>query len=211
MLLVLLGLLMSCRGQTQETLPVPELTPEQAFEAFLLEQNEHFRDADESPLMESDRERFVSLNYFPYDLSYRVKAVWTSTPEEKPFLMPTSTERTPRYVKAGYFSFQCEGQTVQLSAYKNLELPKGHPYREMLFIPFNDLTNGEESYGGGRYLDVEEPSDSEQIELDLNLTYHPYCAYNYKYSCPIPPKENVLNLAVYAGVKSGINGELPEH
>lgn len=210
-LFCLVGLLMSCTAQTQEVIPTSDLTPEETFEAFLLEQNAQFRDSEQSPLLEKDRKRFVSLNYFPYDDSYRVQASWTPTPDEKPFLMPTSTERTPRYVKAGYFTFEWEDRVVNLSAYKNLELPKGHPYREMLFIPFNDLTNGEESYGGGRYMDVTEPVGSGRIDLDLNLTYHPYCAYNYKYSCPIPPDENMLDIAVRAGVKSGINGEHSDH
>lgn len=76
-----------------------------------------------------------------------------------------------------------------------------------LFLPFNDLTNGVTTYGGGRYMDVEAPAEDGSVTLDLNLTYHPYCAYNYKYSCPIPPQENMLDVAIEAGVMMGINGE----
>jgi len=76
-------------------------------------------------------------------------------------------------------------------------------YEALLFLPFNDTTNGADSYGGGRYIDLKIPSEeSKTIRIDFNKSYNPYCAYNAKYSCPIPPKENDLPIAILAGVKA---------
>jgi hypothetical protein len=73
-------------------------------------------------------------------------------------------------------------------------------YEKHLFIPFNDRTNGNETYGGGRFLDVYE-TGTDTLIIDFNLAYNPYCAYNHKYSCPIPPEANNLELKVKAGEK----------
>ncbi|MDG1428784.1 MAG: DUF1684 domain-containing protein, partial [Crocinitomicaceae bacterium] len=70
-----------------------------------------------------------------------------------------------------------------------------------LFIPFRDKTSRHETYGGGRYLDVQIP-DRDMMHLDFNLAYNPYCAYSHRYSCPIPPEENTLNVSILAGEKT---------
>ena len=76
-------------------------------------------------------------------------------------------------------------------------------YANYLFLPFNDNTNGKTSYGGGRFIDLEIPeAGSKTIVIDFNKSYNPYCAYNHKYSCPIPPSENNLNVEISAGVKA---------
>jgi uncharacterized protein (DUF1684 family) len=84
--------------------------------------------------------------------------------------------------------------------YQNIELVKKPGYEKHLFIPFNDLTNGKETYGGGRFLDVYE-NGGKVLIIDFNLAYNPYCAYNHKYSCPVPPESNYLNLKIKAGEK----------
>ena len=173
---------------------------------FVNEQNEYYTDEEESPLMEEDLKRFESLNFFTYDENYCVEAKWVRTPDEKSFEMPTSTDRLPVYVKYGELHFEINEQKLVLSVYQNVEYSKTEEGANYLFVPFNDLTNGEESYGGGRYMDFEIP-DSETVLIDLNNTYHPLCAYNHRYSCPIPPEENMLNVRVEAGAMYGINGE----
>jgi hypothetical protein len=76
-------------------------------------------------------------------------------------------------------------------------------YAEHLFLPFNDATNGTTTYGGGRYLDLEIPKEgSKKIRIDFNKAYNPYCAYNHTFSCPIPPSENNLPIAIPVGVKA---------
>lgn len=114
--------------------------------------------------------------------------------------MKTTTDRLPEYVKYGELHFQYQGQPYVLSVFRNLELSRKAGFENYLFIPFNDSTNGFETYGGGRYLDFRIP-DSSQVTLDFNLCYHPYCAYNHHYSCPIPPPENKLPFHVRAGVR----------
>lgn len=173
---------------------------------YVQEQNEHFSDPEQSPLMDEDQKRFKEVNYFPYDEKYCVQAEWVLTPDEEPFEMETSTARLPVYVKYGELRFEIDGAQVKLAVYQNVEMSKTEEYKDYLFIPFNDLTNGVTSYGGGRYFDITTPEE-DLVLIDLNNTYHPYCAYNPRYSCPVPPEENMLDIAIEAGVMSGINGE----
>ncbi len=158
-----------------------------------------FADPEHSPLTEKDQRSFAGLTYFPFDGSYVVSARFERTPDEKPFLMPTTTDRLPRYVKYGILHFDLHGQSFQLSVYKNLDLGKKAGYENYYFIPFNDSTNGFETYGGGRYMDMYGPL-GDTVMLDFNRAYNPYCAYNSRYSCPIPPLENRLPVSVRAGV-----------
>jgi len=118
----------------------------------------------------------------------------------KKFKMPTSTERTPIYRRYGFVYFEIAGQKCTLTVYQNMELIKKEGFKDYLFIPFKDATSGKESYGGGRYLDLRIPS-STAIVLDFNTCYNPYCAYSMRYSCPIPPAENTLNINIEAGEK----------
>ena len=122
------------------------------------------------------------------------------TPDEKPFKMKTTTDRLPVYIKYGEVTFQLKGGTYQLNIYQNLDLMDDEGYEDFLFLPFLDDTNGEESYGGGRYVEGRIP-DGDILEIDFNKAYNPYCAYNEKYSCPIVPRENYITEKVEAGVK----------
>jgi len=115
--------------------------------------------------------------------------------------MKTTTDRLPVYVKYGEAYFVLDGVQCKLNIYQNQELIKLEKYRDYLFIPYLDETSGKESYGGGKYLDLRIPK-GDSILIDFNKAYNPYCAYNHHYSCPIPPYENRLNVAVEAGVKA---------
>ncbi|MCB0475507.1 MAG: DUF1684 domain-containing protein, partial [Flavobacteriaceae bacterium] len=98
-------------------------------------------------------------------------------------------------------TFELNGQSLKLHVYQNQELIKQAEYENHIFIPFTDLSSGNESYGGGRYIDLEIPR-GDTLVIDFNKAYNPYCAYNHKYSCPIPPRENSLPVAIHAGVKA---------
>ncbi len=174
---------------------------------FLAEQNNHFRDSEHSPLNEEDLKDFKSINYYPYDPAYCVEAQWRLTPDTEPFHMSTTTDRSPLYRKFGELHFELDARELVLEAYQSIELMEEDGFEDYLFVPFNDLTNGLTSYGGGRYIDIDIP-DSNWVDFDFNNSYHPYCAYNYKYSCPIPPDPNVLDVAIEAGVRTGLNGEI---
>lgn len=163
--------------------------------------NEEFRDPNTSPLPDRYRKDFEGLNFFRPDSSFRVVAKFVRTPDAVPFLMPTTTKRKSKEVVYGIASFSLMGADFELEVYQNQELMLKEEYRDYLFLPFLDNTNGEETYGGGRYIDLSIPEGNTLI-IDFNKAYNPYCAYNKKYSCPIVPRVNYLNTRVAAGVKA---------
>lgn len=159
-----------------------------------------FADTAQSPLTLEALKNFDSLQYFPVQKKYRVKARFNRTPESRAFGMPTTTDRLPVYEKYGEARFNLEGRDLVLNIYQNYELRDNPDYENYLFLPFGDKTNGEDSYSGGRYLDLKIP-ESDSLIIDFNKAYNPYCAYNEKYSCPLIPKENILDIKIEAGVK----------
>lgn len=159
-----------------------------------------FKDSSTSPLTEQDRLHFEHLERFPYDPTYRVEAWFKPARRPREFDMKTSTARTPKYRTVGELVFRLHGRTYKLPVYQNVELSARPEYADYLFLPFTDLTNGTETYGGGRYVDLQGPL-GERVAIDLNNAYNPYCAYSDRYSCPIPPLENHLAVAIRAGVK----------
>lgn len=166
------------------------------------ELNVFYANKEESPLTEDDLKDFKSLDFFKIDETYKVTATFKATPNTPVFEMKTSTERLPLYRKFGIATFKLNGKEFKLSVYQNQSLLTSIEHKNYLFLPFNDLTNDKTSYGGGRYIDLETPSTySKTIVIDFNKAYNPYCAYNHKYSCPIPPSENFLNTEINAGVK----------
>lgn len=169
---------------------------------FQKKQNEHFSNPLQSPLTEAGLADFDSLHFFPILLKYRIEAKFVRTPNEKAFRMQTTTARTPEYVKYGEAHFKIDGVNCVLNIYQNVDLIKKEGYKDYLFVPYKDATSGEESYGGGKYIDLRTPKGKKTLVLDFNQAYNPYCAYNHKYSCPIPPSENTLKVAIPAGVKA---------
>lgn len=170
----------------------------EGLERYWAEIDSAYRDTVHSPLPKEERGHFTHLPRFPADKAYRVSARFEAGAGEV-FGMKTSTEREPKYQPMGVLHFTLEGVEEQLTVYRNIDLSRLDGYRNYLFVPFTDLTNGESTYGGGRYLDLEGPLE-ELVELDFNRAYNPYCAYGGAYSCPIPPEENHLEVAIRAGV-----------
>ena len=168
---------------------------------FQKELNQEFSDPKSSPLKKKDLASFKTLSFFPIDTTFSVKAKLERTPDEQPFFMPTTTERMSQEVLYGVVRFEVHGEKFSLNVYQNIVLRETEEFRDYLFLPFSDLTNGEETYGGGRYIDLTIP-EGDSLTINFNKAYNPYCAYNAKYSCPIVPKENNLNYAIKAGVKN---------
>ncbi len=164
-----------------------------AIEAHRAEKDEYFRFAPDSPIEPDDREAFPGLAYFPVDPAYRFEGLelgpYEGT-EPEIFGMPTSTDDVRRAVRAGTFRFALRGQQLRLVAY---DLGGGE-----LFVPFLDATSGTDTYGAGRYLDLESEDDG-TYTLDFNLAYFPLCAYSPWYSCPLTPAENRLAVRIEAG------------
>ncbi len=195
--LLLVGLTLAC-NQKDNTSVVDGI------KAYQLELNMQYADREKSPLTAEDYEVFRSLEFFEPNLDFRVKARFELNAYPVPITLKTTTDRKPVYQKYGTLYFQLQGQDCQLSVYEMLDNGKGGKTTgHFLFVPFTDLTNGDDTYGGGRYMDFDSP-DSEEVIIDFNKTYNPYCAYNHDFSCPIPPRENDLQVAVKAGVKKGL-------
>ena len=171
-----------------------------AVEKFQNELNAEYADAKTSPLLPDDLKVFKSLDFYPANEKFFVVAKFIRTENELPFEMKTSTDRKPVYVKYGEAHFNIDGQFFKLNIYRNIELSKKEQYKDYLFLPFSDLTCGDESYIGGKYIDLKIPQ-GDTIVIDFNRSYNPYCAYSPKYSCPKVPLENDLKIAIRAGVK----------
>ena len=149
----------------------------------------------ESPLADSLSENFNGLNYYPANEDYKVRATLESIPERPSLVVATSDGESREYIKYAYAYFELGGKENRLTLLQPVEDP------ENLFLPFGDLSNGNETYGGGRYLDLKK-ADQKRITIDFNLAYNPYCVYSVDYSCPLPPAENQLSIAIEAGEKN---------
>lgn len=167
---------------------------------FQAKLNTSYADASKSPLTAEDLKAFTTLYFYAIDQKYIVNAQFVRMKNAKVFEMKTTTDRLPKYKKYGTLYFELEGKPLSLNVYQNLDLIKKPGYEDYLFLPFSDLTCGKESYIGGRYIDLRIP-EGRTIEIDFNKAYNPYCAYNHKYSCPIVPLENDLEIEILAGVK----------
>ncbi len=176
-------------------------THHQEIEGFQKELNTEFSNPAESPLTDQGLTEFKELNFFTIDEKYRVEAKFVRTEDAVPFKMKTTTSRLPTYVKYGEAIFEIDGVEYKLSIYQSVRLSQTLEHENYLFLPFTDLTNGEESYIGGRFIDLSIPNGNTMV-IDFNKAYNPYCAYNHKYSCPIPPDENHLEVKIKAGVKA---------
>ncbi len=159
-----------------------------------------YADPSTSPLSAKARRTFKGIHFYPVDAKYNVDATFIRTPNEKPFQMSTSSGMRKTYVKYAEVVFMLEGKSYKLNVYQSQELIKSAAYKDYLFIPFTDATSGNETYEGGRYIDLNIPS-SNKVFINFNKAYHPYCAYTDGYNCPIPPSENKLSIKIEAGVR----------
>lgn len=168
--------------------------------------NASFKDSSTSILDKKYQNQFTELAFYPVNEKFRVKAKFKAIKKAKVFEMKTTTKRLPLYKAYGKLYFEIAGKALELTVYQSQDLKNKDGYEDYLFIPFTDLTSGEESYGGGRYLDLR-IKDLEDPIIDFNLCYNPYCNYNSKYSCPIPPAENFLDVKIEAGVKAFLDSK----
>ncbi len=151
----------------------------------------------DSPLHDTLKSNFQGLNYFEIKEGFKVKAHLDKIPDRQTLILGTSDGATQEYVKYAYAKFNLSDTSLQLLVLKS-EDDQGESY---FFIPFSDLTSGEQTYGGGRYLEIPFSNDK-QLDIDFNLAFSPYCAYSAKFSCPLPPAENHLQVAITAGERN---------
>ncbi|MBB1283953.1 DUF1684 domain-containing protein [Flavisolibacter sp. BT320] len=145
-----------------------------------------------------------NMTFYPIGKNYQVVAHFKKAENSQWLSFPTSGKINKVYKVYGTLSFMLNGQTLQLHVYQSQDLLKREEYRNYLFLPFTDATNADETYEGGRYMDLTTADiQNNTVLLDFNKAYNPYCAYvSGKYNCPIPPKENALPIALQAGEKA---------
>ena len=141
-----------------------------------------------------DRMNFEGLDYYPPNLDYRYTLSLNPVEKEEEITFQTSTGDEQIYFKVGTIDFEVDGEPAQLAVYKSADY-------DDLFLPFRDATSGSETYGAGRYLEPQELGSGDLL-VDFNLAYNPFCAYSESYSCPMPPFENHLKVAIRAGEKA---------
>ncbi|WP_115462545.1 DUF1684 domain-containing protein [Winogradskyella aurantiaca] len=175
-------------------------TPIKGETEFQIKMNSEFKDASKSPLKPEDLKSFDGLDFFDFDEEYKVMAQLERTPDAPWFQMKTTTERLSKERVFGIASFSIGDREFQLNIYQGEENMNTEGLEDYLFLPFLDLTNGESTYGGGRYINLRIPEGA-TIEIDFNSAYNPLCVYNEKYSCPIVPRTNFMDTEIRAGVK----------
>lgn len=156
------------------------------------------RTSAQSPFA-SDPDAYTGLSYFPPDPKYKIIATLTPINDKKPITLGTNDGKEQRYVPYAYAEFDLDGLHHKLLI---LEVIDMGPFRGKLFFAFGDETSADETYGAGRYLDLEKVPGSSTITLDFNKAYNPYCAYADSFSCPLPPNENLLEIPIKAGEKA---------
>ncbi len=162
------------------------------------QKDEFMRTSDESPFGD-ERKNFTSLKYFEPDPTYRINADLQPIENKKVVVLPTSSGEQNTYLEYGWAEFEWKGVKNRLLV---VEIMAMGPTRGTLFLAFADETSAKETYGAGRYLDLKKIPGAGTLVLDFNKAYNPYCAYNDAYSCPFPPKENVLKIPILAGEKT---------
>lgn len=163
-----------------------------------MEKEAFMKDSEESPFRDS-LAHFDSLKYFQPDVKYRISADIEPVKNKKMVVLPTSDDKEKKYMEYAYASFKLDGVQNKLLI---LEIVDMGPYKGTLFLAFADETSAKETYGAGRYLDLKKVPGAATLTLDFNKAYNPYCAYSENFSCPFPPKENVLKIAIKAGEKN---------
>ena len=163
------------------------------------DRDQFFKTHQRSPLTPAEKKSFKGLRYYPFDSQY----VFSSQIERYNFHINnpkyyatflTNKGTNKRYIRYGKLRFKLNGKDYTIEVYKSI-------LSDMLFVPFKDMTNGRETYEGGRYIDAEILPGYKMV-LDFNMAYYPSCAYNEKFICALPPRENMLEIEIKAGEKT---------
>ncbi len=161
------------------------------------EKDEFFADHPQSPIPPDRREDFAGLEYFGPDPTYRVETTVTVHDDPETLDLETSDGRQIRYARVASFDFALDGESYTLHGYRRPDEDT-----RTVFVPFRDKTTGQQTYKDGRYVEFEPDrplEDGDEIVLDFNLAYSPFCAFSETFSCPLPPEENWLETTIEAG------------
>lgn len=189
------GIPVTARGEDQKEITLQE----QRVLKWRQERDAFFKNHQRSPLLPQDKRHFKGLKYYPFDPQYVLSGqierfiFHINNPKYYATFL-TNKGTSKRYLRYGKFHFTLNGKEYTIEIYKSI-------LSDYLFIPFKDKTNEKETYGGGRYIDAEILPDYKMV-LDFNMAYHPSCAYNEKFVCVLPPRENMLDIEIRAGEKN---------
>lgn len=191
-IVVLVSLIYSFMGGADQSAYIEEINKERE------EKDRFMKTSKESPFASNPSE-YNGLLYYPPDPKYRIIADLTPIENKEIVTLATNTGEEQQYVQYAYADFDLDGFHHRLLI---LEVIESGPFRGKLFFAFGDETSAVETYGAGRYLDLEKVPGSSTITLDFNKAYNPYCAYITNYSCPLPPSQNLLTIPIKAGEKT---------
>ena len=155
--------------------------------------NKAYKSSPHSPLLEKQKESFKELAQFPIDEKYRIVAKFEENSKYEEITIIASKGDERKYIRHGFFEFEIDGVRNKLTLFKPI-------VGDYVFLPFKDKTTGKETYIEGRYVEPEKLSHDEII-VDFNIAYNPYCAYNNAASCTRVPPENIIEVAISAGEK----------
>jgi uncharacterized protein len=161
------------------------------------EKDNYMRTAGESPFAKN-KDAFTGLKYFPPNPRLRIVANLTPVQDKTVRVLTTNDGKEQRYIEYAYAEFDLDNTHNKLLVLEGIDIG---PIRGQLFLAFGDNSSARETYGGGRYLDVAKVPGSKTMLLDFNKAYNPYCAYADEFSCPLPPRENLLETTINAGEK----------
>ena len=189
------GIPVTARGEDQKEITLQE----QRVLKWRKERDAFFKNHQRSPLLPQDKRPFKGLKYYLFDPQYVLSGqierfiFHINNPKYYATFL-TNKGTSKRYLRYGKFHFTLNGKEYTIEIYKSI-------LSDYLFIPFKDKTNEKETYGGGRYIDAEILPDYKMV-LDFNMAYHPSCAYNEKFVCVLPPRENMMDIEIRSGEKN---------
>jgi uncharacterized protein (DUF1684 family) len=193
-LAVMVGLMAACTSGPQ---PMDDTGYDREILAWRADKDAMLKGSPDSPLLPEDRAVFTALPYFPVNSLYRMPARLDEDRSNTAVIeLSTSADEKRRMQRVGSLRFTFNGKPLALTAFAD----EGTVVITRLFVPFGDLTSGDTTYGGGRYLDLDR-TPTGLYDIDFNRAYHPYCVYNISYVCPVPPRENRLDIAILSGEK----------
>lgn len=189
--------LIQCCLLTLLTLPVFAQSHKEDILAYRETFKKEMLEDERAPLEEAD---MPFLRWFAPDDSFYVRCQFTPITNQQPMDVPTSSGRVKSFRDIGVLTFVVANTVCTLHVYQNMTLMQVPDHQDHLFLPFTDPSNGLETYGGGRYIDlVRQDLETAEIWIDFNRAYNPWCAYSDGYNCPIPPRENRLPVPILAG------------
>lgn len=171
-----------------------------AIEKYQKELVEFYTNPKTTPLVNEEKNNFKGITFFPIDSKYIINADFTRIQDGKDIPFPTSAGKIKHYKEYGFLDFSLDNQKLRLTLYQSSPVKADDDH---LFLPFTDDTNGDTTYGGGRYLDFsikDVEAGNGKVLINFNEAYNPYCAYSKHYNCPIPPGNNSLDVEIRAGV-----------